>query len=244
LKVGFGVAAACFSVVALRAEAVVAAGQIDSFSISPSSTQAGGRPDLSISFDLSAASETAAEVGLDAPVGIAVFPVSVPGCTAANFALNACSASSQVGLVTVYAAYGGEPQALMGTAPVYAIEAAAGELGRLAFAIPTIDATVTMPITVLSTDEYRLRFTAEALPEPFALAGADLTLWGVPADPAHNGERFPPGSAGAPPGCPGLADASCNTPTPSAAQAAAFLVNPTDCSNRSYSATLDLVNGL
>ena len=64
------------------------------------------------------------------------------------------------------------------------------------------------------------------------MAGIDLTVWGIPALVAHNTERFPSGSPGAPSGCPGELGTGCivGPPFPEAGLVQKpFIDNPSDC---------------
>ena len=74
----------------------------------------------------------------------------------------------------------------------------------MAFVAPTVNIPVTMPITVRSASDYGLRLNVDghlpgdpAEPRRASRSGASRR------DPDHDGERFPPGSPGSPPGCVG-----------------------------------------
>jgi hypothetical protein len=85
--------------------------EIRSYVAGPSNVQAGGHPDLGISY----AGETASEpdlglncqcnepknVDIDLPTGFIGNPHSTPQCVAADFVRNVCSADSQVGVISV-----------------------------------------------------------------------------------------------------------------------------------------------
>ena len=86
--------------------------------------QAGGHPDLSTSFTLGSPGEpeAARNVIFRAPEGIFGNPNAVTECTSADFALDRCPSDSQVGVITVNANYEGEPNYLLGTAPIFIVE--------------------------------------------------------------------------------------------------------------------------
>ena len=228
--------------VAVHIEPADAEGKIDSFSVFPLTTQAGAHPDLHVSFTLAepGSPETAETLHLDLPEGFGFIPHWVTRCTAVDFDLTKCPSNSQVGLITIRATPEEEPESLLGTAPVYALLPDEGEFGRLGFVIPVIDESVIVPVTIRSAGDYGARLSIEGLPQPQALAGASLELWGVPAHAANDADRFPPGSPGSPAGCPGLSDTGCNTSTKSNLPMGPFLVNPTACEG-SLVATLTLV---
>lgn len=222
---------------------------IDSFETSRAlpdgtpATQAGAHPDfLTASFALgeSGEPEAAKSIRLGLPRGFFISPDAVPKCTIANFGTFECPSSTQVGLITLRGEYEGDPSHLLGTAPVYALVPAIGEIAHLGFIAPLVNLPVEVPVTVRSSSDYGVDLTLQSLPQTAALAAAELTLWGVPADPQHDAQRFVPGSPSAPAGCPEAADTSCigglvNTGGP----LIPLLHNPTACGGP-LSSTLDL----
>jgi hypothetical protein len=235
------VMALAFLVAAFTATPAHASESISSFAASQSSTQAGGHPDLSVSFTLAepGAPEVAESAVIGLPAGLTVVPSSVPSCAAASFALDECPASSQVGLATVRASYEGDADHLMGTAPVYALAPESGRYGGLGFVVPTTEAPVTVPLLLRNASDYGLSATIEDLDQTAPLAGLSMTLWGVPAEVGHDSQRFPRGAPGEPPGCPGLEDASClGGPVSSSISQRGFTLAPTTCASRHPAATL------
>jgi hypothetical protein len=215
---------------------------IESFTASPSTTQAGGHPDLNIAFELDASpsAEIAKNVTYDAPPGVGLQPAEVPKCLAADLALSECPPSSQVGLITVRSRYGGEAEFLLGTVPVFALEPPSGQFGALGLTIPTLDADAVAGLSLRGASDYGQRLRLANLPHGAPITTIDLTLWGLPANVSHDAERFPKGSPGSPPGCPGLEDTSCNTsPTVSNSPLAPFTLNPTTCGSH-LTATLEV----
>lgn len=81
----------------------LAAVPIESFTVTPASSQAGGPPDITASFALEApgAPETASSALLEPPAGQLLFPTKVPGCPETDFATANCSPQTQVGSVTL-----------------------------------------------------------------------------------------------------------------------------------------------
>ena len=213
----------------------LASTKIGSFTATPSSTQAGGHPDLNLAFSLDAASnaEIAKDVTYDAPPGVGLLPAAVTHCLAVDLALNECPPTSQVGLITVRSRYEGEAEFLLGTAPVYALDPPSGQYGALGFTLPTIDANETDAVSLRGESDYGTRLSLTDLPEDAPISTVDLTLWGIPAEVGHDAERFPRGSPGNPPGCPGLEDAGCIPgPTESSLPPHPFTLNPTTCGSQ------------
>ncbi len=228
----------CLGIIAWQVAPAYGAGEFESFAATASSSQAGGHPDLAVSLSLQdpGSPETAKTLILNAPQGVTGYLHSTPLCSLADLATGECAPESQVGLATVRAGHEGEPDFLFGTAPVYAIKPGSGEYGRLAFTIPTLGFTESIQAAVRSGSDYGLRLTFQNLPAAAPLQGADLVLWGVPADPGHDAARFARGSEG----CPGLADASCIVePTPSQASVKPLVGYPPACGGQ-LPLTLDL----
>ena len=110
--------------------------------------------------------------------------------------------------MVVRANYLGDPEYLLGTAPVYDIDVQVeGETARLAFVVPSLNIPVSIPIQVRSGSDYGLRMTVSGITQSMPLAGAAISVWGFPAAIENDNERFLPGSPGNPAGCPGLASA-------------------------------------
>ena len=60
-------------------------------------------------------------------------------CSALDFALQQCPPNSQAGLITIHAEYEGNPNYLLGTAPIYTVEPSAEEAARFAFYVPVLE---------------------------------------------------------------------------------------------------------
>ena len=55
----------------------------------------------------------------NSPQGIFGNTNAIPQCTRGPFALDECAPDSQAGLITIHAKYKGNPNYLLGTAPIY-----------------------------------------------------------------------------------------------------------------------------
>jgi hypothetical protein len=207
--------------------------QIEQFETTSSSSLAGDHPDLHTSFVLGGAGtpEVAKNIAFDLPQGMSGNPSVLKTCTSLDLALQQCPSDSQAGLITIHANYEGNPDFLLGTVPIYNVESGGEEAARFAFIAPVLDIPIAIPVSVRSGTDYGLRFTVSGITQLTPLASADITFWGVPADPSHEAERFPKGSPGHPAGCVELADASCNaaTPTKAGVPAAPLTSNPSVC---------------
>jgi hypothetical protein len=202
-----------------------------SFNVTTTTTQAGGHPDLGMSFALDSpgAPESAKDVAVNTPEGIFGNPNAITRCSAKDFALEQCPSASQAGLITIHANYAGDPADLLGTAPIYDLEPGADQTALFGFIAPVLNAPVQIPIAVRTGSDFGLRFTVAGLTQLAPLASAELTYWGFPADSSHDADRFPKGSPGDPAGCPALADASCTTPTAAGIGVHPLIDNPSVC---------------
>jgi hypothetical protein len=167
-------------------------------------TQAGGHDDLTTSFRLTTrtapngAVVTQAQLrdfAVDLPAGFYGNPQNLPLCTPADFGDllgGGCPLDTQVGVVRLQRA---PVDGVMATeAPVYSIQPAPGQTAVLGFDV--VGVNVEIAVTTRAEANNALRATSENINEGIPLYGIDLTLWGVPADPSHDAQRFPYGPAG------------------------------------------------
>jgi Invasin, domain 3 len=218
--------ALCVLALAALVPRAMAAGEIKSFSFEPTTTQAGGHPDISANVGLgSGPTETAERLSFDWPPGLNFFFPAVPTCSSADFGTGECSSTSQLGLATIWEA-DEMTEVVLGTVPVFALKPVPGNLARIGFVIPGVDQPIYGDIHQHDSTEYLTSLTLAEFPQTAPLASMDLTLWGVPSDVSHNPDRFPKGTNG----CPGLADTSCNgPPVPSNLPANPQIESPTTC---------------
>jgi hypothetical protein len=218
---------------------------IANFETTMSTNQAGGHPDLTTSFELEepGAPEAAQNVLFNAPTGVFGNPRAITLCTAADFALDQCPPNSQAGLITLRANYQGDPDFLLGTSPIYSIvPQAEEETARFSFVVPTLGLPIAIPVRVRTTTDYGLRFTVKDITQQTPLAFARMTFWGFPADKSHEPERFPKGSPGNPPGCPGAEGPTCVVfpGTEASIEPAPLTDNPTLCTGEELTSILEV----
>src|SRR5688572_23555201 len=98
-------ASAFVAVVAfLVAAAPAAAFDVPTFSVTPSTTQAGGHPDVTVQVDRTGtADEDIRDLYLDLPPGLIGNTTTVGACTDAQFNSDSCPANSAVGSVSAIA---------------------------------------------------------------------------------------------------------------------------------------------
>ena len=208
---------------------------ITSFSTTVSTSQAGGHPNMTTSFSLDSpgAPEAARNIEFNAPEGVFGNPNAVTKCTRADFALQSCTPNSQVGVMTLRALVEGNPEHLLGTAPIFVVEPEEHQTALFAVIVPELHIPILIPVQVRTGTDYGLRFTVSEISQLTPLASADMTFWGFPAEDAHNNERFAIGSPGNPAGCSGLADTSCiASATRSTLPDRPLISNPTVCTGQ------------
>jgi hypothetical protein len=220
--------------VALLAVAAVASAaeefdkyKLESVSVKLSTTQAGAHPDFTTVFALSGKGgvpyAATRDIEVRLPPGVIGNPQGVPRCTVAQLG-NApkeseCPIASQVGLTAV--TVGGETANGTFFEPIYNMEPPGGDVvARFGFYAAPYPAFLNIRVDPI---DYSLIATIEGAPSAAGLLAATTTLWGVPADPSHDGERLTPLEA-------------LNQETPPSREAglppAPFITNPTDCSTQ------------
>jgi hypothetical protein len=205
-------------------------------------TQAGAHPHAaSLSFLLSTTTDSggrlipdgnAKDIFIDLPAGFLGDPASIPKCTQAQLAtpspdpamegITSCPIESQVGTIAI-AVLSGAPIPTVTQVPLYNMVPKAGEPARFGFNV--LIATMSAGVTVRTGSDYGVTVAMRDSPAgAVPLVGATITLWGVPADPAHDPERarLCVGVLGVPLTClPGGRE--------SFAPRRPFLANPTEC---------------
>jgi hypothetical protein len=210
-------------------------------------TQAGSHPfDMTTSFLLETNSEgelpselLARDVSVMLPAGIAGSITSVPECPMADLASRGvqfepgpgCPTSSQVGVVSVYAR-GNKRTHRLYKGPVYNMVPSDGGTAELAF--PVIIASQPIIVKVRTDGDYGLNATTKGITEYVPFQGLTLTLWGVPADPRHDSERYTPENGAAGFGAGDTPGGPNGEPLSDSAPLTAYLTNPTRCSGPLY----------
>jgi hypothetical protein len=206
--------------------------QVESFTTTSSDSQAGGHPDLTTDFKLGepGVHESAREVVFNAPTGLFGNPNAVTRCTAEDFAFQQCPVNAQAGLVTIRANINGEPEHLLGTAPLFDMVPQAGETARFSFIVPELEIPIAIPVSVRTASDYGLRFAVSEISQLTPLSSAHMVFWAMPAAKVHDAQRFPKGSPGHPAGCEGVEGTGCITEERSASIPTKPLIDyPTTC---------------
>jgi hypothetical protein len=221
-RLGAAVLFACCALCAVSAGAAAASESfgISSFSVGSSSSQAGAHGDFTTSFafnteGLGGVVGQARNVVVDLPLGVVGDPQAVPRCTAGELAAFDCQPSTQVGVLTTRFAIAGE-EPFEETTAVYNMVPSPGHAATLATQLAF--ATVLVQADVRRDGSFGVVATVSDINSLLPLQSSSLTLWGVPADPSHDAQRFGP-----PPGY--------GSPTSAGVSPAPFMSSPSDCSD-------------
>jgi hypothetical protein len=178
---------------------------IKSVGASTSTTQAGGHPDFETAFELKTEEgesgprlpSTTGSISFTLPPGLLANPQILPQCTAEQLLgtdpevksnETGCPIGSQIGVTEVQLFKNGSIVSF--TEPVFNMEPRYGEPARLGFigaSFPVLIDTEIRP-----DREYAAVAKVEGPSSLIPLLSADTTLWGVPADKSHDGQRITP----------------------------------------------------
>ena len=237
LKVGgVTIAIACWMGVmgALPAQASF---DIQSFTVTPTTTQAGGHPDVDIRFTNDTSFEEGTVSGsndprnifVHMPTGLIGNPHAAPICTPALFAADKCPPDSQIGLAIPTACLG-PGFCLTFETPLYDIAPQPDQAGLLGFKTLLFDTPVYTVLSSRTGSDYGLDASVLEVEHALPLPEFEQILWGVPADPGHTPNRYKEGG-----GLPSETGVESNSPlTP-------FLQNPTTCGTQLVS-SIDMEN--
>ena len=174
---------------------------IYSFSVRPSSSQAGGHPDILTQFEVATtATEEPApcrcndpkEILIDTSQGLVGVPGNIPECTAADFAALSCPVDSQIGISAVRVLAPLLEGGAYSIQPVYNMVPGFDELARIATPGPRAqNIPIFTSITARTESDFGLEFRTFGIPKLVPPNEIDTILWGVPADPSHDLLRFP-----------------------------------------------------
>ena len=171
---------------------------ITSFTAVPSTTQAGGHPDVEVAFSVanrvvqnrhSACNcEDAKNATVHLPAGVIGNPHATPQCTLSQFGSNTCPVDSQVGIAHVQISNAGE---LFFISAVYNIVPPPEEAGLLGFKVYGFETPAYTLISARTGGDYGLDVKSNSIPHwSFPLQAIQQVLWGVPAEAIHNPLRI------------------------------------------------------
>jgi hypothetical protein len=165
-------------------------------------TQAGKHPySFTTTFDLKTKpvqggvlpEEEVKDVEISFPPGLVGAPKAVPRCASVDFvtvviARPQCSETTVLGKAVIEGGFGPWPPGAMPiTSPVFNLTPPPGVASKIGFNV--LGTPVTIETDVSSDPPYRLVTHVTNVPDSLQFIGSKVTLWGVPADPAHTAER-------------------------------------------------------
>jgi hypothetical protein len=224
----FVAAAASFAPASARAQT-----GIEEFDMYPSTTQAGGHPNVTMFVKyLNRSNLPVDPCGCDDPktitfhfpTGFIGDPHSQPICSLAEFSLANCPIGSQVGRVG--AQFRGFPISL----PLYNLETHPDQAGQLGFIFPLVVFPNFIDLSARTESDYGLDSASFPLPHPTVFNALLIDIWGVPSLPENNFYRFKSpltgfGSCGAFGPCGNGNVSGVASPSPPRP----YLLNPTTC---------------
>ncbi|MFA4927711.1 MAG: hypothetical protein WC558_04290 [Patulibacter sp.] len=185
-------------------------------------TQAGAPADFRVNFAFNTRADNPLipdgggirHVRVSLPPGLVGDPNAVPTCRPEVFVQVAapCPAETQVGKVLLRYDLGFGYQERW--QPVFNLVAADGEPASFGFNVS--NAPNVQMVASVRPDDFGIDTDIRNINQAGRVLAQDMTLWGIPADPAHDGERSP---------CLYNAETNCT----SSATPATFLRNPTRC---------------
>jgi hypothetical protein len=219
------------------ADSAGAAVTIRQFSVSPSTTQAGGHPNIRTflfvtnRFSIgipppSCDCQDAKNVRVHFPPGVIGSQHATPQCTAADFGNLRCPSDSQIGITrvgigdedpTTVGGFGGVKLAVFNLVPH------PGQAGLLAVNIPLVNFPIYIVISARTGGDFGLDATLTNITHVIPLAFSDLELWGVPAAASNTPLRHPAGCD------PFFENPPCYPGVPSNSPEVPFLSNATTC---------------
>jgi hypothetical protein len=182
---------------------------INIFRMGPSTTQAGGHPDIRIELEWDdsikhegnfsppnniCGCDDARIISQHFPTGFIGNPHATSICELAEFSLGRCPASSQVGIAEPFAAgTGGGEFESFGFVPLYNMTPRPNESSLTALWVPLAAAPVFIHLSARTNSDYGLDAASSPVYHPLPQINAlGITLWGVPASPVHDPQRFKP----------------------------------------------------
>jgi hypothetical protein len=211
---------------------------INAFTMSSSSTQAGGHPDVDIHMNFDNRSvdhgvggpyspedtcncEDVAQIDNHFPTGFIGNPHAIGQCTLDEMSNSSCPTDAQVGMVEVSIV-----TFQIGQSPLYNMEPHPGEPGLLAFNIPLLNVPSFISLHGRTGSDYGLDASTVGIVHTIPVNDLLVHLWGVPGDAVHDINRLPspqqPCGSHYPAPCPGAPVKFNGTPAP-------YLENPTSC---------------
>ena len=204
---------------------------VSSFTVTPTTLQAGSHPDVSIALGFSGA-EHVRDLTVSLPPGLVGNPNATPRCAAAKFQADQCAANTRVGTTAVVSTVLGLP--LNANGDVYNLEPGAGEPARLGVIVrpPAADKVFLITHIALRPADGGLdsiingipsTVTVLGIPQEMTITSMNLTLLGRPAGASQPFMTMPTGCG------PATSQVAATSANGTAATRAAQPFTPTAC---------------
>jgi hypothetical protein len=221
---------------AIAAAQASAAITVPSFTLTPSTTQAGANPNLVMAATFAPTSgDDPQSVTMSLAPGLLANPTVPVACTASELQSNSCPAGSQIGTGTVSATAAGLPSSAPAT--LYLLQPQGDEVGRIGMVVSMLLGTTTSQasVTLRTSPDVGANITFANLPNtiagtPVTVTGIKLTLNGTVA-----GKAFTRNPTSCQPATTGLTVTAYQGGTASASSA----FTPTGCAALPFSPKLN-----
>jgi hypothetical protein len=130
------------------------------------------------------------DIHVELPPGFFGNPQATPRCTYLDFLEFKCPFETQVGMETTYLVareFVENPASFTGD--VFNIEPSAGIAAEFAYHVTGSTAPIVLDVSVRTGGDYGLTVKVPNITATTPLEGTTVTLWGVPADSAHDSQR-------------------------------------------------------
>jgi hypothetical protein len=202
---------------------------VSSFNVETSTPQAGAHADVTTAFMLNENPDKSAvgqmkDAEVELPAGITGNPRAIPKCSQYEFSTFSCLPAAQVGVIAptfVVSEGEGKTQTKV-PIPLFNTTPSPGKVATFVASILLVKITVQVELRQDGT--YGLTARIDDLSTLVPVIGASLTLWGVPADPSHEAQRFN--------------ELGTKTSLPAGVAPAPFMRNSTDCASGPQNAVL------
>jgi hypothetical protein len=204
---------------------------VSSFTVTPSTLQAGSHPDVAVAIGFSG-NEHVRDLTVGLPPGLVGNPNATPRCAAAKFQADQCAANTRVGTTSVDSTVLGLP--LQADGDVYNLVAGAGEPARLGVIVrpPAADKVFLITRVALRPADGGLNsiingipstVTVLGIPQDMTITAMNLTLLGKPAGAAKPFMTMPTGCG------PATSQVAATSSVGTAATRSAPAFTPTAC---------------
>jgi len=176
----------------------------------PSTTEAGGHPDIAFSYAIgnreqflsTCACNDSKDIALQLPTGLIGNPHATPQCPLAAFAAEECPVDSQIGIAQVEVSDDGsgnggsecqnpEEECKLGfITGVYALVPPPGDAGLLGSKTGIFNSPILTVISSRTSTDYGLEARIANIAHFLPISSTKQVLWGVPAEPIHDYLRF------------------------------------------------------